>query len=58
MPVRLMSPTVGLTPTTEHASAGLRMEPEVSVPTVIAARATAAATAEPALEPLGVRLAS
>ena len=58
MPVRLTSPTVGFTPTAELATAGLRIEPQVSVPTVTAANPAAAATAEPALDPLGVRLVS
>jgi hypothetical protein len=51
--VRLISPTVGLTPTTEFAAAGDRIEPDVSVPTVSGAYPAAAATAEPALDPLG-----
>ena len=53
MPSWLIRPTVGLCPTTEFDSAGSRMEPEVSVPTVAAARPTEAATPEPELEPLG-----
>src|SRR5437764_61323 len=57
-PLRLTNPTVGFTPTTELATDGLRIEPDVSVPTVIVARAAAAATAGPELDPLGVWLAS
>jgi len=33
MPLRLTSPTVGLSPTNEHAADGEVMEPSVSVPT-------------------------
>ena len=58
IPVRLTNPTVGLTPTTELATDGLRMEPDVSVPTVIVTSAAAAETAGPELDPLGVWLAS
>src|SRR5439155_1221171 len=57
-PLRLTSPTVGFTPTTELAVDGLRIEPDVSVPTVIVASAAAAATAGPELDVLGVWLAS
>jgi hypothetical protein len=32
MPLRLTSPTVGLSPTSEHAAEGDVMEPSVSVP--------------------------
>src|SRR5437762_9908258 len=53
IPVRLTSPTVGFTPTSELATAGLRIDPEVSVPMVTAASAAAAAAPEPELEPLG-----
>ena len=58
MPVRLISPTVGLTPTREFAADGLRIDPEVSVPTVAAPRAAAIAAPLPELEPLGVTLVS
>ncbi len=47
-----------LTPTSELALAGDRIEPEVSLPNVIGARPTEAATPEPALEPLGVWVTS
>lgn len=56
MPVRLIRPTVGLMPTIELLLAGLRIEPDVSVPTATAVRLAAGATPEPALEPLGVRV--
>src|SRR5260370_39397963 len=52
-PCRLIRPTVGLIPTTELALAGLRMEPDVSVPTVAAARFDEATTPGPELEPPG-----
>src|SRR5713226_3401731 len=52
-PCRLISPTVGLMPTTELALAGLRIDPEVSVPTVAAARFAAAITPGPELDPPG-----
>src|SRR5438045_1435525 len=53
IPERLISPTVGLIPTTELAFAGLRIDPDVSVPTVTAAKFAAAATPGPELEPPG-----
>src|SRR5258708_35489833 len=55
MPPRLMSPTVGLSPTMPLTEAGLTMEPSGSVPTAIAQRFAATATADPELEPDGVR---
>ena len=58
IPVRLIRPTVGLMPTQELAADGLRIEPDVSVPTVSGASPAAAATPGPALEPLGVTDAS
>src|SRR3954447_15654054 len=54
MPVRLTRPTVGRRPTSPCAAAGLTIDPEVSVPIVIAARPAAAAAPEPELEPLGL----
>ena len=57
-PVRLMSPTVGLTAASELAWAGLRIEPDVSVPTPTGAMPTAMLAPVPELEPLGVTLAS
>jgi len=50
IPVRGMRPTVGLMPTSELAAAGLRINPDVSVPTVSGANPTAADTAEPELD--------
>src|SRR5438876_882131 len=55
IPVRLTRPTVGLMPTIPFAVAGLIMEPSVSVPTATAHKLAATATAEPELEPLGLR---
>ena len=49
MPWRLMRPTVGLIPTSIVALDGLRIEPEVSVPTLAAHRL--AATPMPELDP-------
>ena len=54
MPWRLTSPSVGLMPTTLLAVPGLRIEPEVSVPTATATRLAATAMPEPELEPPGV----
>src|SRR5260370_31564013 len=54
-PRRLIRPTVGLMPTTEFAFAGLKMEPDVSVPTVAAARFADATTPGPELDPPGPR---
>jgi hypothetical protein len=50
IPVRGMRPTVGLMPTSELAAAGLRINPDVSVPTVSGENPTAADTAEPELD--------
>ncbi|MNC76896.1 hypothetical protein D3C75_1287170 [compost metagenome] len=50
-------PTVGLMPITEPRLPGLRIEPEVSVPTDTVQKLQATATAEPALEPpVGVEI--
>src|SRR5215208_378829 len=54
-PARLVSPTVGLMPTTPHALAGHTIEPSVSVAIVAAASDAAAAAPEPELEPHGLR---
>src|SRR5437588_10092278 len=54
-PARLVSPTVGLMPTTPHAEAGATIEPLVSEPSAAAQKLDATAAAEPALAPLGVR---
>jgi hypothetical protein len=58
MPVRLTSPIVGRSPTMPCAAEGETIEPEVSVPIVMAARPAAAAAPEPELEPDGVMSAS
>src|SRR5215472_13900510 len=55
IPLRLMKPTVGFTPTSEHADAGETTDPSVSVPTATAHRLDATATAEPELDPEGLR---
>ncbi len=55
MPLRLTSPTVGLTPTSADAADGETMEPSVSVPTATAQRLAATAAPEPELEPDGLR---
>src|SRR2546427_8420398 len=54
-PARLVSPTVGLIPTTPLTPAGETMLPSVSVPSETAARLADAAAADPELEPLGLR---
>src|SRR5918994_26687 len=53
IPNRLSRPVVGLIPTRLLASLGLKMLPEVSVPTVPVANAIEPATPEPELDPLG-----
>src|SRR6266480_2025185 len=55
MPARLISPTVGLIPTMPFVDEGETIEPSVSVPTATAQRFAATATAEPELEPEGLR---
>ena len=57
-PLPLTSPTVGLRPTSPLSEDGERMEPLVSVPIAPAQKLAAAATAEPALEPEGLRARS
>src|SRR5690348_8064553 len=54
-PCRLVSPTVGLMPTTPVADEGLTIEPSVSVPSAATHRLAETATADPELDPLGVR---
>ncbi len=54
-PARLVSPTVGLMPTTPLTPEGQMMEPSVSVPMATVTRLAATAMAEPLLEPHGVR---
>ncbi len=51
MPDLLISPTVGLIPTTEFCIAGLKIEASVSVPTDNTVKFAAAAAAEPELDP-------
>src|SRR5262245_24586466 len=55
IPVRLIRPTVGLTPTIPQTVEGDTMEPSVSVPIAAAQRFAATATPEPALDPEGLR---
>src|SRR5499427_8734894 len=55
-PPRLVSPTVGLMPTTPLALAGQTMLPSVSVPNDTAAKLAETAAADPELEPQGLRL--
>ena len=55
MPLRLTSPTVGLSPTRPVADAGQTIEPSVSVPTPTAARLAAMAAPVPEEEPQGLR---
>ena len=52
-PARLVSPTVGLNPTTELWSAGQRMEPWVSLASDTATMFAATEMADPLLEPHG-----
>src|SRR5687768_4898021 len=54
-PARLVSPTVGFSPTTPLAAAGETIDPFVSVPMAAAQRLAAAAVPEPELDPPGVR---
>src|ERR1700761_1225049 len=55
IPDRLTRPRVGLMPTTPQALDGQTIEPSVSVPTAIGARPAATPTAEPELDPDGLR---
>ena len=55
-PARLVSPTVGLRPTTPFALPGHTMLPSVSVPSDTAAKFAVAAAPDPELEPQGLRL--
>ncbi|KAF3796405.1 hypothetical protein EJ110_NYTH01394 [Nymphaea thermarum] len=57
-PALLVSPTVGLIPTTEFLSAGQMMEPCVSVPSDTATMLAATPMAEPVLEPYGLAVAT
>src|SRR6185295_12694376 len=54
-PARLVSPTVGLMPTTPFALAGHTMLPSVSVPSDTAAKFADTAAPDPELEPQGLR---
>src|SRR6266403_1154218 len=54
-PARLVSPTVGLMPTTPLAFAGHTMLPSVSLPNETAAKFADAAAPEPELDPQGLR---
>ena len=54
MPWRLTRPSVGLMPTSMFALEGLRIDPEVSVPTPTVARLAPTAIPGPELEPPGV----
>src|ERR671914_694485 len=54
-PARLVSPTVGLMPTTPQTDDGHTIEPLVSVPNAAVTRLAEAAWAEPELEPQGFR---
>src|ERR1043166_2837286 len=54
-PWRLVSPTVGLIPTTPLLDDGLMIEPSVSVPSAATHRFAETATPEPELDPPGLR---
>src|SRR3989442_4325270 len=54
-PARLVSPTVGLIPTTPFSFAGHTIEPSVSVPNAAAQKLADAAAPEPELEPQAFR---
>jgi hypothetical protein len=55
MPVREISPTVGLMPTIPQLLDGETMEPSVSLPTATAQRLDATAVPERELDPDGLR---
>src|SRR5688572_24139180 len=55
-PARLVSPTVGLRPTTPFALPGHTILPSVSVPNDKAAKFAVAAAPDPELDPQGLRL--
>src|SRR6266581_1643996 len=55
IPARLTRPTVGFMPTMPQVFAGLMIDPSVSVPTATAQRLALTDTADPELEPDGVR---
>src|SRR5713226_2132830 len=54
-PARLVSPTVGLMPTTAQWLAGQTIDPSVSVASAAAVKLAAVAAPEPELEPHGFR---
>ena len=56
-PVVETRPTLGLSPTILLSMAGTRPEPAVSVPSAIGTKPAATATAEPELDPPGIRSA-
>src|SRR5262245_19475915 len=58
MPARLTRPTLGLSPTMPLMEDGQTIEPSVSVPIAAGTIPAATATAEPELEPHGLRIAS
>src|SRR5687767_3492379 len=53
IPLREISPSVGLMPTTPFVTAGQIMDPLVSVPTAATARLADTATPDPELDPQG-----
>src|SRR5258708_7732905 len=55
MPARLMSPSVGLMPTTPLADDGQTIEPSVSVPTATVHKFAEVAAPDPELEPQALR---
>ncbi len=55
MPVRLSSPWVARNPTRLFSAAGIRIEPQVSLPIPAAAKLAATAAPVPPLEPPGTR---
>ena len=55
IPARLTRPNVGLMPVMPHSAAGMRTEPPVSGPSASGAMPDATATAEPLLDPPGMR---
>jgi hypothetical protein len=55
IPARLSRPTVGLSPTSEQQDDGETIEPSVSVPTETVQKFDDVATADPELEPEGLR---
>src|ERR1700730_3792642 len=55
MPLRLTSPTVGLSPASPFAEAGQTTDPSVSVPTPATQRFAETAAPEPELDPHGFR---